>query len=57
MKTAAITTAFSLLFAVGVSALDKPLNIEVTHSTACPKEEQTKKGEIKRWYQLHEDRG
>jgi len=45
MKTAAITTALSLFFAIGVSALDKPLNIDVTHSSSCSDSEKTKKGD------------
>jgi FK506-binding protein 2 len=44
MKTATVTTALGLLFAAGVSALDKPLNIETTHSTSCAQDQKTKKG-------------
>lgn len=44
MKSAALTTALSLFLTIGVSALDKPLNIEVTHSSSCPVDQQTKKG-------------
>jgi FK506-binding protein 2 len=43
MKLTAITAAFGL-FLAGVSALEKPLDIEVVSSTPCPEDQQTKKG-------------
>lgn len=42
MRFASITAAFALLLA-GVSALEKPLDIEVTHPVECSRK--TKKGE------------
>lgn len=44
MKSAVLTTVLSLVLAIGVSALDKPLNIDVTFSSDCPEDQKTKKG-------------
>ncbi|EME89092.1 uncharacterized protein MYCFIDRAFT_86210 [Pseudocercospora fijiensis CIRAD86] len=44
MKFTTVATALGLLFA-GVSALDKPLNIDITEAKTCAEDEKTKKGD------------
>lgn len=43
MKFTTVATALGLLFA-GVSALDKPLDIDITEAKTCGDDEKTKKG-------------
>ena len=40
MRFSSVTTAFALLLA-GVSALDKPLDIQVTHAVDCSRKTKT----------------
>ncbi|KXT03877.1 hypothetical protein AC578_8914 [Pseudocercospora eumusae] len=44
MKFTTVATALGLLFA-GVSALDKPLDIDITEAKTCAEDEKTKKGD------------
>ncbi|KAF7197208.1 FK506-binding protein 2 [Pseudocercospora fuligena] len=44
MKFTTVATALGLLFA-GVSALDKPLDIDITEAKTCGEDEKTKKGD------------
>ena len=46
MKFTTVATALGLLFA-GVSALEKPLDIDITEAKTCGEDEKTKKGMLR----------